>query len=312
MTAGDGPDRYRCPYCSVEPYTSPKEREVRLHIELASDDDHLGRSGFKLLTCVEAVDADGSVVEEMDGTGLKREPDEFEEICSPDPDLPDAKRRIIATKMMYPDHSSREIVDFLDEKGESVSRGYVRNTIRNHFATTELARCTRSYEEFNDRQQAAIDAVARCELGEFETQAEAAEAIDEGLGYLRRYSCEYEDVVDRRMKVLDGDDDVTDGEEREDDIVRREKGTATYVGSEKGIDATMQHFSERPAADAESNDEPRGEPTSGPDPTTDGDHGIAAVRGQIKTLQRLVVDEELDVEAAFDEVEQILADVASA
>lgn len=170
-------------------------------------------------------------------------------------------------------------------------------------------RRTRSYEEFSNRQQAAIDAAARYELGEFETQAEAADSIDEQVGYVRQTSYRHEGVVERRADALDGDagEDVG-GKEDDTDTVRRENGTGTYVGSKEGIDATMQHISERPASDdsQEDNDGFRTRNTSEPDAECNADPALAVVRGRIDILRRLVAKDKLDAEVAFNEVEQIL------
>lgn len=302
-------DHYRCPYCSVEPYTSANEREVRVHIELASDGDHGGREGFYSLTRVEAVNERGEVVANIDGEDVKRNPDAFAEICEPADDLTATERRIVATKMMHLDYSAEEVVDFLDERCDAPSEGYVRNTLRDYFETTDTVRRTRSYEEFTKRQQAAIDAAARYELSEFETQAEAADSIDEQVGYVRQTSYRHEGVVERRADALDGDagEDVG-GKEDDTDTVRRENGTGTYVGSKEGIDATMQHISERPASDdsQEDNDGFRTRNTSEPDAERNADPELAVVRGRIDILRRLVAKDKLDAEVAFDEVEQIL------
>lgn len=320
-TNGDGDhgfNHYRCPYCSAEPYTSPKEREVRVHIEMAADGDHGGREGFSPYTSVEAVDACGATVADVDGTDLKRNPDEFAEICEPDDDLTATERRIVATKMMHLDYSAEEVVDFLDDRGDAPSKEYVHKTLRDYFGTTPTARGARSYEEFSDRQQAAIDAAARYKLGEFETQVEAADNIDERVDYVRQYTYDYEDMVERRAEVLDDAGENADDEGDDTDTVRRENRTGTYVGSEKGIDATMQHISERrvnkrPANDdaEDDNDGLRMGDPSKQDAERDANPELADVRGRIDILRRLVVNDKLEAEVAFDEVEQILANTVA-
>lgn len=306
-------DHYRCPYCLAEPYTSPKEREVRTHIELASDGEHGGRKGFSPVTYVEAVDDCGEVVKETDGKGVKRDPDEFAEICDPDDDLTTTERRIVATKMMHLDASAGDIVEFLDERCEAPSKGYVQQTLWDYFGTTDTARRTRSYEELNERQQAAIDAFARYELGEFETQVEAAQNIDERVDYVRRCSYDFEGVVEHRVNALDGDDSGGKGNSASDtDSVRRENGTGTYVGPEGGIDATMQHFSERPVnGEVEDDCDSPAEVENGSEDDRETDPELAEVRGRVDTLRRLVADDKLDAEVAFDEVEQILANAVA-
>jgi len=140
MSSDTEVDRYRCPYCSAKPYTSTKEREVRLHIEECSDGDHSGQEGFSPMTSVDAIDADGNRVENVSGEDLKREPDEFDGVCKPDEDWSAVQRRIIATKMMHPDYSARQVADFLDDRDDSPSEEYAQRTIRKYFGTTKTAR----------------------------------------------------------------------------------------------------------------------------------------------------------------------------
>lgn len=297
-------DHYRCPYCPSDEYTSEEEREVRVHIELASDSEHKGREGFSPVTTVEAVDEAGNLVENTDGETVKRNPDGFDEICEPDDELTDTDRRIIATKMMHLDYSSREIRDFLAERGDAPHEVKVRNTLRDYFGTTDTVRGGRSYDEFNDRQQAAIDAAARYELGEYETQAEAAAAIDEQTSYICRYYNDHEAVVEERAREIENEQN-SDAEESTS--VRRENGTGTYVGSSEGIDATMQHISERPVAgDTRDDVGSRGESSSEALDASETDPRLAPVRGQVNLLRRLVTRGELDATTAFDEVERIL------
>ncbi|WP_435180450.1 hypothetical protein [Halorussus sp. AFM4] len=298
-------DHYRCPYCPAEPYTSAKEREVRVHIELASDSGHKGREGFSPVTTVEAVDDEGNLVENTDSEAVKRNPDEFDETCDPDDDLSDTERRIIATKMMNLDYTAQEITEFLDEKGDAPHVEKVRTTLRDYFGTTAIARGHRSYDEFDDRQQAAIDAAARYELGEYDTQAEAAEAIGERAAYVSRYYNNHEEIVQQRAREIENEQTSAGGEST---TIRRENGTGTYIGSEEGIDATMQHISERPTTGNSRDDLEMGEDTPSEESVApDGGLEMDSIRAQVKLLRRLVSSGELDATTALDEVERILS-----
>lgn len=144
LVTDDEVDHYRCPYCPAEPYTSTKEREVRVHIELASDSEHKGREGFSPVTTVEAVDEEGSLIENTDGEEVKRNPDEFDETCEPDDDLSETERRIIATKMMNIDYTAQEVTEFLEKKRDAPHVEKVRATLRDYFGTTAIARGHRS------------------------------------------------------------------------------------------------------------------------------------------------------------------------
>lgn len=311
MTDDVSIDNYRCPYCSAEPYTSAKEREVRIHIEETADAAHKTREGFSPMTRVEAVDADGTVIEETDGQTVRRDPDEFENICDPDPDLSTTQQRIVATRMMHPDFSAEQIADFLDENGDGPHPGYVEQTLRDYFGTTETARGGRSYDEFTARQQAAIDAAARYKLDEFETWAEAAEAVDETTNYVNGVYHRNEEVVERRMEAIEEDEEAEEQDEPDGaETVRRENGTGTYTGPEEGIDATMQHISERSVTDEEQDKSTSADETdTGPTPEHTTDADIAAAREQVDLLRRLVENDELEAGVAFDEVERILAGV---
>ncbi|WP_435068550.1 hypothetical protein [Haloplanus sp. C73] len=307
MSSDSEVDRYRCPYCSAEPYTSTKEREVRLHIEESSDGDHSGREGFSPMTSVDAIDSDGDRLDNITGEELKREPDEFDDICNPDKeDLSQVQRRIVATKMMHPDYSAKQIVEFLDNRDDCPSEEHTRRTIREYFGTTQIARGARPFEEFKERQQKAIDAVARYELGEFDSYREAAESIDEKRDYVTTCQYEHEKAIQRRMTVLEEKMEPEDSES--DDTVRRENGTGTYAGPEKGIDATMQHISERPTRmgtgeESSSNNSEReqSEPTK---------QRVETLQEKIELLRKLVVEDALDADVAFNEVERMVAEVS--
>lgn len=301
----DGVDHYKCPYCPTEAYTSANEREVRVHIELASDSEHNGREGFSPVTTVEAVDAEGNLIENTDGESVKRKPDKFDETCEPDDHLSETDRRIIAAKMMNLDYTAQEVAEFLEEKGDAPSVEKVRVTLRNYFATTATARGHRSYDDFNERQQAAIDAAARYEQGEYDTQAEAAEAIGEYPAYVSRHYNDYEEVVQQRTREIENGQ-ASDASEN--NTVRRENGRGTYIGSEEGIDATIQHISERPATDSSRDDLETGEDTP-PEESVAPDGGLEMhnIRAQVKLLRRLVSSDELDAATALDEVERILS-----
>jgi len=299
-------DRYRCPYCSAEPYTSTKEREVRLHIEESSDGDHSGREGFSPMTSVDAIDADGNRVDNVTGEGLKREPDEFDDTCKPDEDWSSVQRRIIATKMMHPDYSAKQVAEFLEDRDDSPSEEYTRQTIRQYFGTTQTARGARPFEDFSERQQKAIDAAARYELGEFDSYREAAESIDDKRDYVTTCQYEYEKAVQRRMKFLK---EETEEEDREsEDTVRRENGTGTYAGPEKGIDATMQHISER-STTTKSDGEADNDTTAQNEQSEPTAQRVEAVQEKIDLLRKLVINDELDAGVAFDEVERMVAEV---
>lgn len=303
----DKVDHYRCPYCRTEAYTSAKEREVRVHIELASDSKHKGREGFSPVTTVEAVDDEGNFIENTDGEAVERNPDEFDETCEPDDDLSETERRIIATKMMNLDYTAQEVAEFLDKKGDAPHVQRVRATLRDYFGTTAIARGHRSYDEFDDRQQAAIDAAARYELGEYDTQAEAAEAIGERTSYVSRYYNNHEEIVQQRAREMENGQASDGGESA---TIRRENGTGTYIGSEEGIDATMQHISERPSAGDLRDDPEMSEVSSSEDSVApDGGLEMASIRAQVKLLRRLVSSGELDATTALDEVERILSAV---
>jgi len=300
-------DRYRCPYCSAEPYTSTKEREVRLHIEESSDGDHSGREGFSPMTSVDAIDSDGNRVDNVTGEELKREPDEFDETCKPDEDWSSIQRRIIATKMMHPDYSAKQVAEFLDDRDDSPTEEYIRQTIREYFGTTKTARGARPFEDFSERQQKAIDAAARYELGEFESYTEAGEAIDDKGGYVNTCRYQYEEAVNRRMEALEEEieEEVSEGE----DIVRRENGTGTYVGPEKGIDATVQHISER-SPTTKSDEEADNDTTGENEQSESAVQRVEAVQEKIELLRKLVIKDELDAGVAFDEVERMVAEIS--
>lgn len=300
-------DGYRCPYCSAEPYTSTKEREVRLHIEESSDGNHSGREGFSPMTSVDAIDADGNRLDNVTGEELKREPDEFEDIDSPDEDLSHVQRRIVATKMMHPDYSPKQVAEFLDDRDDSPSMEYTQQTIRQYFGTTQTARGARPFEDFSERQQKAIDAAARYELGEFDSYREAAESIDDNKDYVNTCRYQYEKAVNRRMNVLKEGAEEEDNES--EDTVRRENGTGTYAGPEKGIDATVQHISER-STTTKSGEEADNDTTTENEQSEPAGQRVEAVQEKIDLLRKLVIDDELDADVAFDEVERMVAEVS--
>ncbi|SER51719.1 hypothetical protein [Natrinema salaciae] len=259
------------------------------------------------MTSVDAVDADGNCIDDVTEEELRREPDKFDDICNPDEeDLSPVQRRIVAAKMMHPDFSAQEIADFLDDGDYSPSKGHTGQTIREYFGTTKAARGSRPFEDFNERQQKAIDAAARYELGEFGSYTEAGEAIDDKGGYVNTCRYQYEEAVERRMEALKDEIEEEDGESN--DTVRRENSTGTYAGPEKGIDATMQHISERPTrvdtgqkSSGDNSEIEQSEPTK---------ERVETIQEKIDLLRRLVVEGALDAEVAFDEVERMVAEVS--
>lgn len=300
-------DHFECPYCASEVYQSSKEREVRLHIEQSSDGKHTGREGFAPMTRVRAVDEDGEEIDSRDGAGMKRDPDKYDEICDPDDDLTPDEQRIVAAKMMHLDYSAAEIVAFLEEHGHGVQQQTVSETLRDYFGTTAIARGAPKYEDRNPRQQRAIDAAARWRLSEFETQREAAAHIDEKELYVGHCNNRFDSIVAERMEVLEAESD----DESTPETVRRESATGTYHGPSEGIDATMRHISERPTTDASEHSadpDERPVPESTPD---DAESNLETAYRELDLLRRLVNEEQLNANAAFDEVKQILERTAS-
>jgi len=91
--------------------------------------------------------------------------------------------------------------------------------------------------------------------------------------------------------------------------VRRENGTGTYAGPEKGIDATMQHISER-STTTKSGEKADNDTTSENEQSERAAQRVEAVQEKIDLLRKLVINDELDASVAFDEVERMVTEVS--
>lgn len=122
---------------------------------------------------------------------------------------------------------------------------------------------------------------------------------------MSRYYNNHEEVVQQRAREIENGQASAAGEST---TIRQENGTGTYIGSEEGINATMQHISERPATGNSRHDLEMDEDPS-PDESVAADGGLEMdrARAQIKLLRRLVSSGELDATTALAEVERILS-----
>lgn len=148
-----------------------------------------------------------------------------------------------------------------------------------------------SYEEMDERQQSLVDAIAldRIDGGE-RTIAEVAQLAAEKFdtkqyasANVSKYRQKYEDIIDERVQVFANDRNADGADGSETTTVRA--GNASYEGPVEGIDATMQHFSERPVQ--ETLDDDVEEAT---EETPESEEEIAEPTG---SLQLLAVDDDM-------------------
>lgn len=135
---------YRCPDCDA---TYEHELLTRIHITRSDDEAHKNHDGLMPETAIEALDADGAVVER-----ITRRPDEMDVRSLEPVDLPEAfderKRRVLLIAAYHPYVESfadlhERATAVLEQRGlEPVSYGTVRRWVREFFMpqqTTEAA-----------------------------------------------------------------------------------------------------------------------------------------------------------------------------
>jgi len=261
---------YRCPYCG---YCKESKDKVRKHISGESDADHRDRNGFDISAVVEDIpDIEPLLVEDL-------EPD----------DLTEKQRAAIVEYSRSPDKTSAELAERMNNRDHlpNITPPTVGRTLRKkcRIETGHEQPEEDKYSERNERQQDAIDMLARRthEAGGI-TSLEKLDAVEEDGNYLYSVADRYAHLVMQRREELsdapnpeslnpdedpianvlnslewykdEQEEDDSKETENEQERVQRERGNVSYEG--KPLDAQMQHLSEVSAhqeEDAESSEQ---------------------------------------------------------
>lgn len=110
-----------------------------------------------------------------------------------------------------------------------------------------------NYEDLNLRQKSLVDAIALKKLEDRDLTAEEVTELAHELSDEKKYAessyynflDKYEDIIDQRKQMI-----VNDREEEDNEVITVGDPLRNYKGPKGGIDATMQHISERPKKDS--------------------------------------------------------------
>lgn len=297
MTTSNQVAEYGCPYCDR---TDENKHTIRTHITKTTDAKHRGRNGFSKLTAIPALDEDGNEIDVIQngGTDTTTDPSTLE--CDTE-SLTDTQQAILELKQTYPQAAKTELHEELQEEGIEVSYSYVCDVLKSHLDDDT------EYEDLNDRQQTAIDALVDYKNGRFETLTAAAESIDENVSYLSAMKQRHTQIIETQQEQAE-----------EEDRIRTESGTGTYVGPEKGIDLTHTHLSEKEPPTRESEGEATSKQADEPSWNQSATGTIyeelqpvevKAIQTTVHELHRLYQQDSMTAERAFMIIDQLLSEV---
>lgn len=197
---------YECPFCEFD---HPNERMVRLHITRLDDADHRNRNAFLDNLYIQAVDAEGNVVEDIESPrGTDFEGEDRTELL-PDNVDPDSRQgEILLEALKRPAAPEAEIVRAVyGETGNGDS--YVNKVLRRHAAnrpTPDMEENGSSgYNDLTDLQQEIVDAaVERVANGDAEdlddlTWTRVAEDADCAIQTVSNTLKGHEDIFNHRL-----------------------------------------------------------------------------------------------------------------
>lgn len=157
-------DHYTCPFCTFQ---APKERLVRAHITTETQGQHKERNGYLDQIHVQARDADGNLLDDVQSTVETSDRPDGEAITKLVPDgLTDKQEAILRVHLVNPSASADAVRSRIKERYDlDVSKPYITNCRNRYFKMPENAvpdsEASPSYGDLTDKQQAVVDELAK-------------------------------------------------------------------------------------------------------------------------------------------------------